>query len=71
LGSEDLVVITADHGCDPTASGTEHTREQIPILSFGPGVEARAVGQRKTYADIAATVAEHLLLRERFDAAPF
>jgi len=67
----DLVVITADHGCDPTASGTEHTREQIPILTFGPDVRAGAIGRRNSYADIAATAARHLMLREQFAATPF
>jgi phosphopentomutase len=56
----DLVVITADHGCDPTWTGTDHTREQVPILAFGPSVEGRAIGRRSTFADVAATVATHL-----------
>src|SRR5262245_28332955 len=56
----DLVVIAADHGCDPTWTGTDHTREQVPILAFGPDVTGRPIGQRKTFADVAATVAAHL-----------
>jgi phosphopentomutase len=58
----DLVVITADHGCDPTFRGTDHTREQVPILAFGPDISPRRIGRRDTFADVAATVAAHLLL---------
>lgn len=56
----DLAVITADHGCDPTWPGTDHTREHIPILFFGPGVAARALGVSDTFADIGQTIASHL-----------
>tara|TARA_R110002020_G_scaffold266265_2_gene481181 strand:+ start:4769 stop:5989 length:1221 start_codon:yes stop_codon:yes gene_type:complete len=56
----DLVLMTADHGCDPTWRGTDHTRERVPILGFGPGIAARNVGVRPTYADIGATLARHL-----------
>ena len=56
----DLVVITADHGCDPTWRGTDHTREQVPILAFGPGLPGRNIGARKSFADIGETIAAHL-----------
>ncbi len=56
----DLAVITADHGCDPTWSGTDHTRENIPVLAFGDGVEAGSIGLRDSFADIGQTVAAHL-----------
>jgi phosphopentomutase len=55
----DLAVITADHGCDPTWSGTDHTRETVPILGFGPGIPARALGGRG-FADVGETLAHHL-----------
>ncbi|MFD0935639.1 phosphopentomutase, partial [Methylobacterium trifolii] len=58
----DLALITADHGNDPTWRGTDHTREQVPILAFGPAVPAGPVGRRETFADIGATVAAHLRL---------
>ncbi|MCB1461777.1 MAG: phosphopentomutase [Nitratireductor sp.] len=58
----DMVVITADHGNDPTWKGTDHTREQVPVLIFGPGIEPRFAGRRDTFADIGETVAEHLAL---------
>jgi phosphopentomutase len=58
----DLVIITADHGCDPTWSGTDHTREQVPVLAFGPGIVPQHVGRRSTFADVGASVAAHLRL---------
>jgi phosphopentomutase len=60
LGRGDLAVITADHGNDPTFRGTDHTREHVPILAFGPGIERDPLGRRETLADIGATVAVHL-----------
>jgi phosphopentomutase len=65
LCADDLVVVTADHGCDPTWPGTDHTREQVPILAFGPSVRPGPVGRRETFADVAATVAAHLELSPR------
>jgi phosphopentomutase len=60
LRSGDLAVLTADHGNDPTWRGTDHTREHVPILVFGPGVGAGPIGRRATLADIGETVAAHL-----------
>jgi phosphopentomutase len=56
----DLVILTADHGCDPTWRGTDHTRERVPIMAFGPGIRSRSIGIRSSYADIGETVAAHL-----------
>ena len=71
LGPGDLAVITADHGNDPTWAGTDHTREQVPVLAFGPGIAVRAVGRRDTFADIGATVAAHLGLTWDGAGRPF
>ena len=61
LGQEDLVMITADHGCDPAYTATtDHTREYVPLLILGKGVKPVNLGTRKTFADIAATVTEAL-----------
>ena len=61
LGEEDLVMITADHGCDPGYTATtDHTREYVPLLVLGKGVKPGSLGTRNTFADIAATVAELL-----------
>lgn len=56
----DLAIITADHGCDPTWPGSDHTRENIPVLAFGPGVAPGPIGKRQTFADIGQTLARHL-----------
>lgn len=60
LGPNDLLVITADHGCDPTWHGTDHTREQVPVLCWSPGCTSRALGVRPTFADIGQSVCEWL-----------
>lgn len=56
----DLAIITADHGCDPTMPGSDHTREHIPILAWGPNIPTGPIGKRKTFADIGQTIAKHL-----------
>ncbi|MAZ18901.1 MAG: phosphopentomutase [Ahrensia sp.] len=58
----DLMMITADHGCDPTWRGTDHTRERVPILGTGPGLQSGSIGVRPTYADMGETIAEHMKL---------
>ena len=58
LQSDDLLLICADHGCDPTWPGSDHTREHIPVLAYGAGVTAGPLGLRKTFADIGQTLAE-------------
>ena len=61
LGEEDLVMITADHGCDPGYTATtDHTREYVPLLILGKAVKSVNLGTRASFADIAATVAELL-----------
>lgn len=59
----DLVVLTADHGCDPTWTGSDHTREHIPVLAFGPGIIPGPIGVRETFADIGQSVCHHLGLK--------
>lgn len=56
---DDIIIFTADHGCDPTWSGTDHTREHIPVLIYGPKVKAGSLGHRKTFADIGQTMASY------------
>jgi phosphopentomutase len=61
LGPDDLLLLTADHGCDPTyLATTDHTREAVPLLAYRPGVPGVALGVRQSFADLAATVAEAL-----------
>lgn len=53
----DLLILAADHGCDPSAPGSDHTREHIPVLAWGNGVRAGSLGARDTFADIGQTLA--------------
>ena len=72
MNEDDLLILTADHGCDPAHTGTDHTREYVPILAWRPGMTAlTGLGTRETYADIAATIAELFGLKERFGAQSF
>jgi len=60
LQEGDLVIITADHGCDPTWPGSDHTREHIPVIAYGPGIEPGEVGRCETFSDIGQSIASHL-----------
>ena len=60
LRKGDLIILTADHGNDPTWTGTDHTREQIPVMSFMPGIKPGSFGLRTCFADIGQTIARHL-----------
>lgn len=56
----DMLVLTADHGNDPCFKGSDHTRERTPIMVYGPGLAPRALGVRKSFADIGQSIARHL-----------
>ncbi len=60
LRKGDLLILTADHGNDPTWSGTDHTREQVPVLLSGPDIATGNLGKRDTFSDVGATIAHHL-----------
>jgi phosphopentomutase len=60
LREGDLMILTADHGNDPTWRGTDHTRECIPVLTYAKGMQPGSFGRRKTFADIGQTIARHL-----------
>ena len=60
LRERDLMIFTADHGNDPTTSSTDHSREAVPVLVVGPEVHPASLGQRETFADVGATIAEYL-----------
>ncbi|WP_028537225.1 phosphopentomutase [Paludibacterium yongneupense] len=60
LREGDILLLSADHGCDPTWPGSDHTREHIPVLCYGHGVKAGPIGERVTFADIGQTVASYL-----------
>ncbi len=71
LGAGDVALVTADHGNDPTWTGTEHTREQVPVLAFGPGLRAASIGRRDSFADLGASLARHLGLPWDGAGTPF
>ena len=58
MSVDDVLFLTADHGCDPTWPGTEHTREYVPILAYHQQVGSVNIGNRKTFADLGQTIAE-------------
>ena len=60
LRPNDLLIITADHGCDPTTQHTDHTREYVPLLVYGQKVKPADLGTRATFADVAATIYKNL-----------
>ncbi|NBX84959.1 MAG: phosphopentomutase [Gammaproteobacteria bacterium] len=64
LQPNDLVFIVADHGCDPTLEGSDHTREYIPVIMYGLNVESDCIGRRESFADVGQTIANF------FDLAP-
>lgn len=72
LRPEDILIITADHGCDPGFKGTDHTREDVPCLIYGPSLKQDVnLGTRETFADIAATIGEYFGLEYRGDGESF
>ncbi len=60
MDDEDILIINADHGCDPTFKGTDHTREYIPVLVYGSGIKPVNFGTRSSFADIGQTIADYL-----------
>ncbi len=62
--ADTLLILTADHGCDPTWHGTEHTREYIPVLAYLPQMQAADLGERATFADIGQTLADYFGLQK-------
>jgi phosphopentomutase len=60
MGPGDAAFITADHGNDPTTAGTDHTREKVPLLAFGPGLRPASLGARRSFCDLGQTLAEGL-----------
>lgn len=64
LNKDDLLILTADHGCDPTWEGTDHTREHVPVLAYGAGLSAGSLGRRKSFADIGQSIASYFKLEQ-------
>ena len=60
IGEDDLLIITADHGCDPTVEGTDHTREYVPVLYYSKGIEPKDLGLTLGFDSIAKRVSDWL-----------
>lgn len=72
LNSEDVLILTADHGCDPTFKGTDHTREYIPILMYSKAnLKGKSIGIRQSFSDIGATIEEILLKENTLEGISF
>lgn len=72
LREDDLLIITADHGCDPSTPSTDHSREHVPMVAWSKSIKAGAnLGTRDTYAHIAATVADYLGVKGNFSGSSF
>ncbi|MDF1678569.1 MAG: phosphopentomutase [Legionellaceae bacterium] len=71
LKPDDCVLISADHGCDPTFPGSNHTREHVPVLLFGPNIQSQAIGRRESFADMGKTLASHLALETDIEGVSF
>jgi len=71
LGRDDLLVISADHGCDPAFPGTDHTREYVPLLVYGPDLPVRALGERRTFSDVGVSILDIFGLKHDFPGQSF
>jgi phosphopentomutase len=71
MREDDLLIITADHGCDPTYPGTDHTREYVPILVYANHLEPRDLGTRKAFTDIGVTILELFGIPHSFPGSNF
>ena len=72
MGDDGMLIITADHGCDPAYPTTDHTRERVPVLAWGLGIEEGVdLGERKSFADVSATILEALGVNEKLDGKSF
>jgi phosphopentomutase len=72
MKGEDILFITADHGCDPTTKSTDHSREYVPLLVYGKEIRRGVnLGIRETFSDLAQTAADILGIGCKFDAESF
>ena len=63
MQNDDLLIITADHGCDPAFKGTDHTREQVPIIMYSPDIQSENLGTIKGYNYISKVISDNFDLR--------
>ncbi|SES62461.1 phosphopentomutase [Anaerobranca gottschalkii] len=67
LKEDDVLIITADHGCDPTHPGTDHTREYVPVLVYGKKLPVQSLGVRESFVDVAATLVKIFNLKDQYN----
>lgn len=60
MQEDDLLILTADHGCDPTWPGSDHTREVVPVIGYSPTMQSKNIGERLSFSDIGQSIAQHL-----------
>jgi len=71
LDESDRLVITADHGNDPTTPSTDHSREYVPLLFFRKGVAGKNLGIRKTFSDVGKTIADYFNVENKLNGVSF
>ncbi len=71
MEKDDILIITADHGCDPGDNSTDHTREYTPLIVYGSSIKPKDLGTRSTFSDIAATVCQYLDVKYKCDGKSF
>lgn len=71
MAENDLLCITADHGCDPTTPGTDHSREYVPLMIFGEKIKGTNLGIRDTFSDVAQSIADFFNLEQFFPGTSF
>jgi phosphopentomutase len=71
VGPGEMLIVTADHGCDPAFPGTDHTREYVPLLAYAPGLPGRALGDRSSFADVGASILDAFGLKHEFPGRSF
>ncbi|WP_394926242.1 phosphopentomutase [uncultured Robinsoniella sp.] len=70
LREDDILLITADHGCDPSTASTDHSREYTPLIMYGLPIEPKNLGTRETFADISATILKYFNIEIRTKGNP-
>lgn len=71
MRQDDVLIICADHGCDPATPSTDHSREYVPVLVYGKEWKAKDLGTRSSFSDLACTLAEHFSLETKFSGQSF
>jgi phosphopentomutase len=67
----DLIIITADHGCDPGYKGTDHTREDVPVIAYAKGVKSGSLGEARGFSSIAKTILDNFGIENEYIGTSF